>query len=327
MATTGRPAATDPDVSALTATLREADFVHFVSHADGDSVAAAGILANALEPATPYQVSTVRTGAAADRRIESSTETTVSIGIGGEDADSVLFAESNAIAAFDVASDFGDPDAILAIAGALAAGTVPHGEALDAATESGVQRRPGVGIPTADLGDGLAHSTLFHADVSGDEQRAGALLAELDLPAAMDEAAHRRLASAVALAATEPPAPDHAVTAIEAVLRPYVLTEAPFETVEGYADVLDVLVRTEPGLATALALDHADRTDVLEAWREHASAVHDAVRLGDRTRHSGFVVLETAGADPWTTARLVRDFRSAEPTVLVVAADEVALAT
>ncbi|MGM0397933.1 MAG: hypothetical protein ACQEQY_02970, partial [Halobacteriota archaeon] len=33
------------------------------------------------------------------------------------------------------------------------------------------------------------------------------------------------------------------------------------------------------------------------------------------------------GADPWTTARLVRDFRSAEPTVLVVAADEVALAT
>lgn len=327
MATTGRTAATDPDVSALATTLREAEFVHFVSHADGDSIAAAGVLANALSPATPYQVSTVRTRAAADRRIELSTGSTVSIGVDCEDAQAVLLAESNALAAYDVASDFGDPDHALAIAGALAADTVLEDETLDSAIEPSVERRPGVGIPTADLGDGLAHSTLFHADVSGDEQRAGALLAELDLPAEMDESAHRRVASAVALAATEPPAPVSAVAAMEHVLRPHVLAEGPFETAEGYADVIEGLARSEPALATALALGHADRTDVLDAWREHASAVHDAVRLGDRTRYSGFVVVETNGADPWTTARLVRDFRSAEPNVLAVGTDEVALAT
>lgn len=329
MATTGRTAATESDASALAAVLSESDFVHFVSHADGDSLAAAAILANAITPETPFQVSTVRSRAAADRRIESATAATVTIGVepADADADATLRTDSNALSAFDVATEFGSPDPGLAMAGAIAAGIVPSGDAVDVATESGIERRPGVGIPTADLGDGLAHSTLFHADVSGDEQRAGALLAELELPAAMDETAHRRVGSAVALAATEPPAPDSAVAAIERSLRPHVLPDGPFETVEGFADVLEVLARSAPGRAAALALGHDERTDVLETWREYAAAVHDAVRLGERTRRSGIVAIETDRGDPWTTARLVRDFRSAEPNVLAVGDAEIALAT
>ncbi|MFB6125095.1 MAG: hypothetical protein ABEJ59_03960 [Halanaeroarchaeum sp.] len=327
MATTGRAAAERTDADALTATLQESAFVHLVSHADGDAVAAAGLLVRALGSDTPFQVSVVRTRAAADRRIESTEGTAIALGVDASEADGVLTDESVALAAYDVANELGSPDADLAIAGALAGGVVPHGPALEAAEDVGLKRRPGVGIPTADLADGLAHSRLFHAGFSGEERQAGAFLAELDLPADIDDSARRTIASAVALDATEPPAPSRAAEAIQGALRPHVLPDGPFETAEGYADVLDALARTAPGLAIGLAMDRFDRTDVLTAWREHARSVHEALRLADRARHAGFVVLETTAGDAWTTARLARDFRSAEPTVLVVGDGEVALAT
>ena len=327
MSTTGRTATADPDDSALAATLRGTDLVHLVSHADGDSLAAAGLLANALAPARPFQISAVRTAAAADRRIAASTATTIAIGVDAENTDATLGADSNALAAYGVATELDDADPVLALAGAIAAGTIPQGDVVAAATDAGVERRPGVAIPTADLADGLAHSTLFHADVSADEQRAGALLAELELPAEMDERAHRRVASAVALSATEPPAPASAVAGLERALRPHVAPDAPLETVEGFADVLDALARSDPGLAASLVLGYADRTAALDAWREYANAVHRAVRRGKRTRKNGLVVIETNGTDPWSTARLIRDFRSTEPTVLAIVDEAIALAT
>lgn len=335
MATTGRTAAADSDAEALAATLRDADFVHVVSHADGDALAAAGLLANALGPETNFQISTVRTRAEADRRVDASTATTVALGVDATDADETIQAGSIALTAYDaaVALDGGDSarasdagDHALALAGAIAAGETPSGTALEDATDAGIERRPGVGIPTADLADGLAHSTLFHADVSGDESAAGALLADLDLPAEMDEDAHRRVASAVALSATAPPAPERAVEAIERALRPHALPDGPFETAEGFADVLEALARSEPGIATALSLGRVDRTTTLDAWRDRAEEVHEALRLADRERRPGIVALETDEEDPWTTARLVRDFRSGEPAALVVG-DGVALAT
>lgn len=327
MATTGRAADTDADGAAIAATLRDATVAHFVSHADGDSIAAAGLLATAVSSATPVQISTVRTNSQGEDRIEDSSSTTISVGLDAPSADASLGTESNALAAYEIAAEIDTADPIVALAGGMAAGILPNGAALEAARDTGVHRRPGVGIPTADLADGLAHSTLFHADVSGDEQRAGALLAELGLPAELDEGAHRRLASAVSLTTTASPAPDSAVSALETVLRPHVIPDGLFQTVEGFADVLDGLARVEPGLAATLALGLADRNDVLDAWREHARATHEAVRLGDRTRVSDLVIVESDVGDPWTTARLVRDFRTAEPAALVIGDTDLALAT
>jgi len=327
MSTTGRTAATDADDSALAATLREAEVVHLVSHADGDALAAAGLLATALPDDTPYQMSTVRTRAAADRRLASSAATTVALGFETEAADGHVDGSAVSYVAYDVARDLDSADPVLALAGGIAAGVPAHGDALDDAEATGLERRPGVGIPTADLGDGLAHSTWYHASVSGDEQQAGALLAELALPAEMDDEAHQRVASALAMDATEPPASASAASALERALRPHVLPNGPVETLEGFADVLESLARSAPGLGAALAVGHPDRTEALSVWREHAIAAHEAVRRGDRTRTSGLVGLETDDADAWTVARLVRDFRSAEPAVLVVGTNEVALAT
>lgn len=349
MATTGRPQH-DADADALADTLAAASFVHVVAHADGDALGASALFARALDGVdVPYQVSLVRSAATAERRLSDADGTTLAVGLGPDaesgrelDADAVSTGRPVSQHAYDVAQTLHGntdaADAALALAGVLAANSsaTPTDSLVEAA---GVTRRPGVGIPTADLADGLAHSTLFHAGISGDDAQAGALLAELELPAEVDESAHRRLASRVALDATAAPAGPRATVAIERALRPHVLADGPVETAEGYADVLDALARAEPGLGVAFALGHADRAAALDVWRETARRAHRSLRRVDPERHSGLVVAacgeaagestsETAAAVPlWTVARLLRDYRADQPAVLVYEGDAAVLAT
>ncbi|GAD52462.1 exonuclease RecJ [Halarchaeum acidiphilum MH1-52-1] len=322
MSTTGRPESSDAAAS-LAQQLREAAFVRVIARADGDAVAAAGLLARACAATdTPYQVSVAATrGAAAERLFAGEdADVTVALGFDGTPADASIGGETLTSTAFAAARDLHDPDRALALAGVRAAGDVPEGD-----LAASFERRPGVGLPVADLADGLAHTTLLHADWSGDDRQAGALLAELDLPAELDDDARRRLASRVALDATETAAP-RAVGALANVLRPHATPDAPFETAEGYADVLDCLAVGNPGLASALAIGVADRPAALDAWREHASATHVALRTVDPARYSGLVVCEV-DAPAWPLARLVRDSRADEPAALVVGTDGAALAT
>ncbi|MFC7166229.1 exonuclease RecJ [Halospeciosus flavus] len=342
MATTGRPADTDSDASALAGTLAEASFVHVAAHADGDALAASALLARGLDGVdVPYQVSLARSSTAAERRLSDADGTTLALGFGAEtSADTVSTERPVSQHAYDVASelhDGGRTDATLALAGVLASDSPPSTTPTDTLVEAAdASRRPGVGIPTADLADGLAHSTLFHAGISGDEGQAGALLAELELPAELDESAWRRLASRVALDATEAPAGPRAAVAIERALRPYVFSDGPVETADGYADVLDALARAEPGLGVAFALGHADRAAALDVWRETGRRAHRALRRADLDGHDGLVVA-TLGDDAdvdsdadsplWTVGRLLRDFRSDQPAALAVEGDEAVLAT
>ncbi|MFC7323832.1 exonuclease RecJ, partial [Halorubrum rutilum] len=161
-----------------------------------------------------------------------------------------------------------------------------------------VRRRPGVAIPTADLADGLAASTLVRTPYSGDTEGARAALAELGLPAELDDDARRRLASLVAVdVADADGAIARAASAVERALRPYeaVGDAAPFETVGGYADVLDALAREAPGTGVALALaaDPGDdlATAALDAWRSHGLAAHRALDAATTGRYDGCVVV------------------------------------
>ena len=232
--------------------------------------------------------------------------------------------------AFAVSRALGvDPDPVVALAGVVAAGSVPgtdgSGDALDAAESSGrVHRRPGVALPTADLADGLAASTLLRAPYSGDSEAARAALAELGLPADLDEDAHRRLASLVAVdVADADGASTRAASAVERALRPYA-TDGPFQTVGGYADVLDALALEAPGTGVALALDASPsdglRTAALDAWRSHGVAAHRALDDATTGRYDGCVVARVDATRPVlpTVARLVRDFRSPEPVAVAV---------
>ncbi|TKX53054.1 exonuclease RecJ, partial [Halorubrum sp. SP3] len=211
-----------------------------------------------------------------------------------------------------------------------------------------VERRPGValpvsggnadataGEPAADEADpvpsraeALAASTLARTRYSGDPAAARDALAPLGLPADLDSDDRRRFASLVAVDAVDgDDASARAASAVERALRPYV-TDGPFETVGGYADVLDALAREAPGTGIALALasdpDASLRTAALDAWLRHGLAAHRALDDAAVGRYDGCVVarVDASPAVLPTVARLVRDFRSPEP--VAVALDETA---
>ncbi|WP_367175477.1 hypothetical protein [Haloarcula rubripromontorii] len=319
MSATGRESMPATSPSDLAGSLSEAAFVRLVSDATGEALAATGLLARALDD-TPFQASVVRPFEDPDRTTE--TDITVAIGRTQPTAD-VTLTDRAAATAFETARELGTADPALALAGTIAAGAV-DGTVAEAAEQAGLERRPGVAVPTADLADGLAHSTLFVAPFSGDADAARAALAALDIspdgsPSADD---HRRLASLVALAVTED-APSRAAEAVQRALCP--ATGGPFETVGGYADVLDAVARERPGTAVALALGHeAVREEALDAWRTHATRAHEAVSDATTGRYDGLFVARGDAMPTGTVARLFADFRAPEPLTLVVTDDRAA---
>ena len=137
MSTSGRtddgPASTASDVAA---DLREADFVRVLARADGDCLAAAGLLARALtERGVPYQVRVGRFGttvadpdpdsdSAPDESAGESGDTTVGVGLDPA-ANTHVPADAMpaSVTAFDAALDLGTtPNPALALAGIVAAG-------------------------------------------------------------------------------------------------------------------------------------------------------------------------------------------------------------
>jgi hypothetical protein len=295
--------------------LRDAGFVRFVVAPDGDSAAAVGLLASALDTSgVPYQISVTPLS----ERPERSTDADLTVAIGRSVPDAALTIGGDSTSsprAYAVATELGSDRLELALAGAVAADGHPGDELATRAAERGIERRPSVGIPTTDRADGLVHSTLVHAPFSGDRTAVESAVAGLDF----DEPEDRRaLASQVALAVgTDPDGTACGASRAERFLRP--LSGGPFETIEGYADVLDAVVREQPGLAVALAIGGVDRESALEVWRSHASEAHAAVRTARIGRYDELFVAQCDGQPPvGTVARLVAEFRSPESLVLVV---------
>lgn len=306
--------------------LREAGFVRLVGAATGDALAASGVLARALrESSIPFQI---RIDAVPNPVPGDGDDLVVGIGAAGGDL-ALSGPEPASLTAAAAARELGvAPDPLLALAGvATADRPLDAGDAatlLDAARErTAVERRPGVAVPTADLAEGLAHSTLVSTPISGDPEAARATVSDLDLPAEPADEERRRLASWLAIEATASSA--RAVEAVERALRPYATPEASFATIEGFGDVLDAVARERPGTGVALAIREAElRTATLDAWRTHARAVHGALAASATGRYDGVFAVRVDDSDPGrlgTAARLFRDFRSPEPIVLVVGED------
>lgn len=308
MSTVGRPEDAPDRVATA---LGDAGFVRLIATADGDALAATGLLARALGAAeVPYQASLAAVPETP------STDADCTVAVGHPTGDIVLRSEPLATAAFDVARKLSpeSADPALALAGAFCAGREPTGELLEAA---GVERRSGVALPTDDRTD-LAWSTLVHALFSGNERATRASLAEVD---ASDG---RTLASFVALSAVSD-APPRATDAVERALRPYVCDR--FETLGGYADVLSAVAHEAPGVGIALALGHGNETAALETWRAHGKRAHDTLRSAETGRYAGLLVNHVDENAPLATvARLSLAYRSPEPVVLAVTDDEAAVA-
>ena len=327
MASTGHRQSASTDAAGVTALLRDASFVHLFGHRNGDALAATGILGRALdELKIPHQVTFAETPR--DCRERQATDSTV-VGIGFESVGTPLSAKSSmAAAAFESASALEtDPDPILAMAGVRAAGSEPSDALLQAAREAGAERRPGLGIPTDDPVTGLAYSTVFHGEFSGSETEAEAFLANLDSDVTNVEAA-RRLSSVVALHASDGTGADRTQEAISRGVAP-MYVPGPFETAAGYGDVLEALARADVGLGYRFVLGYEDRSTALDTWKRYASDIHDAIEQLDDgdDQEDAIRTVSVSEIDPWTTARLAKEYRSTAPGVLVTGAEYVALAT
>lgn len=341
MATEGRSA---ESMSAASSTLESAGFVHIVARADGDALAASGLLARALaERETPFQVSVDRTVADRTARVRARDPAAddVTIGVGALDA-AVLRLDATdrpaTLAALEFARELGaTPDPVLALAGLVAADVEPGaGESewvLETARERGlVERRPGVAVPTADPVDGVAHSTRLRApwsgDIDGTRDALESLTVDLDDPEALDADDHRAIGSAVALDVVgDDEAVPTAAETVQRALRPYATPEHAFATVGGYADVLEATARTEAGTGAALAMGHDARDPALEAWREYGRRAQTALEAGSTGRYDGLFVVGIDDGPVEAVARLAVAFRSPEPVVLAVSDGEAAIAT
>jgi len=311
-------AADRPDAQSLddiATRLRDAGFVRFVARPDGDSVAAVSLLASALDTSgVPYQISVTPLS----ERPERSTDADLTVAIGRSATDAALTIGVDGPSsprAYAVATELGSDRLALALAGAVAADGHPGDELATRGAERGIERRPGVAVPTTDRADALVHSTLVHAPFSGDRTAVESAVAGLDFDGTEDR---RALASQVALAVgADPDGTARGASRVERFLRP--LSGGPFETIEGYADVLDATVREQPGLAVAVALGGVDNETALDIWRAHARAAHATIRTARTGRYDGLFVAQCDGQPPvGTVARLVAEFRSPEPLVLVV---------
>ncbi len=322
MATTGT-SMKDREPADLASHLRGADLVRVVGGGGGGRPAPRAPLAPPLAyHRTPSPLSLSPAGEAAPPRPEAAG---TAVALGFEDVDQSCLGDSAALCAFETAQELGtEPDPGLALAGATCAGVPPQDPALEAAQDRGLTERPGLAIPTADVTEGLAYTGLLHADFSGDEDATRAFLSELDLPEPLDAAAHRQLASAVALEATDTPTGERAPMAIADAFGPLTSPTA-FETIGGYADVLDAAATTDPAAALTALLGDRDEAALLDLWREYGTALHDAVAAlptGD-----GAVETATVDVQPDDVARLGYDFRVDADRLYVGGPASIALAT
>lgn len=310
MSAADRPASATPDD--LATRLQSAGFVRLVAPRDGDSAAAVGLLASGLDAiGVPYQISVTPFPERADCSTDA--DLTVAVGRSTAGADLTIGLDgASSPTAHAVAAAFGSERLPLALAGAVAAEGHPGDELASRAADDGIERRPGVGVPTSDRADGLAHSTLVHAPFSGDVTATEAAVSGID----PDDG--RALASQVALAVgSDPDGTPRGGERVERLLRP--LVGGPFETITGYADVLDCAVRERPGVGVGVALGGVDRETALDVWRTHGSAAHRTVRDARTGRYDGLFVARCDATPPvGTVARLLAEFRSPEPLVLVV---------
>lgn len=314
--------------------LANTEFARITAYPDGDSVAAAGILAktcSALE--VPFRL---RAGTPTSNPDTEADTTVIVVGHHRPDPETHdLHVGGRGPAskdAFEATRDVDgvESDPVLALAGLTTLPTPVDetaGDVRSLAEDLGyLSQRPGVATATKDLMNGLANALTIHTPFSGRPDRAQANLAELDLPVEMDVDGHRRL-EAFAATATAPTGRPSAREALQTGIRPYAVEDGRFQTLAGYGDVLRAIARDAPGIGFGLVLDDVDESEALEVLGEHAEAAHQCVRRAEVFEYDSFAVARVDGesltddrveAALPTVARLVRDFRTPMSTCYAV---------
>ncbi|WP_207590260.1 exonuclease [Halomontanus rarus] len=315
MSTTGRQA----DVESLAAAVESADFVRVIARADGDSLAASGVLARALDRRTiPFQVSVATTIGERTTRATDGDDLTLVVGVSDASSDRTRHLESSdrptSLLACDLVGELEDegeaeqekeqeqegtagPDPVLALAGAFAAGVEPGaGETewlLESAIDRGlVVRRPGVAVPTDDLADGLAYTTQCRAPWSGDLESVRGVLEDIGLSQSNSRSSDGSDSDIDADSNTVLEDDDHrrlgSVVALDVVGHEDVSTRG--------ATAIGRLLRPyETPTASAGFTTIGGYADVLEATAEHAPGLGVALAMGHDVRESALEVWRDHG--------------------------------
>lgn len=338
MATTGRTEAEAPSNSDVAAQLHESSFVGLYPVRTGDAIAATGVLARSLDSCgIPYQVALAPLPAEPCR--ETDADVTVALGRPMDEGFDALGDDGPTSGrAFAIARELEEetdrsPSTAtveLALTGVLSAGETPPADLLDAADEAGLDRRPGVGVPTANLIEGVAYTTGFHTSISGSPEETAETLAGVDglegedagkadaVDSGPAEATDRTIASLVSLTvAADEELPASGAQRFQRCLNTH--ESSRYRTTAGFADVLRATAAVAPGTALELALGTAEQAVGLDCWRDVGQTVHSQIRDAETNRYDGLVVVETQTGDFLDVfAQLVVDYRAAEPLVLAV---------
>lgn len=294
--------------------LHAAEFVTVSTSPTADAIAATAALVQLFQQqSVPFHV---RLGAAPTVTVAEDAPS-IAVGTSSQEAD-VHLAPPATTEVTEITERFGtEPDPVLSAVGRQVWEAEPTS---DDGADSDQKRSPGVGLPVADVADGLTHSTLLRGPWSGDTDYR-------EIP--QDAENDADLASLVALEALQASAvPARTASALERALHPMTTAEHAFPTVEGLADVLTVLAAEDPGMALAVACEPAThREEAVQRWHRSAAAVHDRLSTGPDETGGDVAVYYDADPAPHVLARLARDFEGEAACVLALSAETVAVAT
>lgn len=305
-------------------TVVSADFVRLHTRAIPDSLVAAGLLARyCYEQGIPFHVSTrgVTTPVPEDRDV--SGDGTVEVALAGGTADTdgpVCYRVYELLSEHDAT-----PDSLYTLAGIAAADYDPATVApsiLDAAIDS---EEPGIGVPTTDRVMGLAYSTHQHTDYSGDVEATRSALEAFGIsnPAAATPKEHASFAAVTSV--TSAVSTNQSATDLNRFLKPHMI-DHPYQSIEGYSDIIQTLSQPHPDLVLALAFPTPDYELIQSNWQTYAEQAHNAVQTATPTATDYYYRADIDTDYPLMPARLL-SYHTTNPTVIASTDTHVALNT
>lgn len=314
--------ATEP-ITGLEA-VASADFVRIHTREAPDSLVAAGLLARyCYDQGIPFHVRPRGVSAQVPAEGDLSGDNTVDVALPGGTSDTdgpVCYRVYEFLTELDAT-----PDPFYTLAGITAADYDPGTVApsiLEAAVSS---QDPGIGIPTTNWVMGLAYSTLQHTDYSGDVDATRATLEAYGIsdPSTASPKVHASFAAVTSV--TSAISTSQSATGLNRFLKPH-LIDHPYQSIEGYSDIIRVLSQPRPGHVLSLALPNPDYDAIRSHWQTYAAQAHNAVQTATPTATDHYYRADIDTKYTLMPARLL-SYHTTNPTVIAGNDTHIALYT
>ncbi len=300
-----------------------ADFVRIYTRRSPDSLVAAGLLARfCTDEGIPFHVRPLDSGAPVPTVVDPDDDT-IEVAISCRDSTPE---EPICLLVHDFLSDLGASlDPLYTLAGIDAADYDPETIAPELLADTGCAQEPGIGIPTSDIVTGLASSTLQHTEYSGDVDATQQALDAFGIPDPA-KATPKELASFAAVTSVTSARSTHqSAQGLTRFLHPHFI-EHPYQSIEGYGDIIRVLSHPTPGHVISLALPTPEYDLIRSRWQTYATEAHDAVRTATPTATNNYYRANINTEFPFTPARLL-SYHTTQPTVITATPTHIALYT